>query len=79
MLSLAGLVYPGIAGMVLGTIKVAIPIGGILLPFLLGLIAKYSSFESSLILFPLASLVALVLTYLQFKSLAKIEPVPAPE
>jgi fucose permease len=73
MLSLAGLVYPDSAGIVLGTIKVAIPIGGILLPFLLALLAKYSSFETALILFPLASLVALVLTYFQFKSMANRE------
>lgn len=75
MLSLAGLVYPDIAGMVLGTIKVAIPIGGILLPFLFALLAKYSTFEIALIIFPLASLLALVLTYFQFKTLKKIEPV----
>jgi MFS family permease len=79
MLSLAGLVYPDIAGMVLGTIKVAIPIGGILLPFLLALLAKYSSFEIALIIFPLAGLLALILTYFQFKTLKKIEPVTAAE
>jgi len=79
MLSLAGLYYPNIAGMVLGTIKVAIPIGGILLPFLLALLANYSSFKSALILFPLAGMLGLVLTYFQFKSLKKIEPVQAPE
>jgi fucose permease len=69
MLSLAGLNYPDTAGIVLGTIKVAIPIGGILLPFLLALMAKYSSFEIALILFPLASLSGLVMTYLQFRSM----------
>ena len=79
MLSLAGLVYPEIAGMVLGTIKVAIPIGGILLPFLLGLLARNSSFEIALIIFPLAGLLALILTYFQFKTLKKIEPVNAAE
>ena len=78
MLSLAGLIYPDIAGMVLGTIKVAIPIGGILLPFLLALMAKYSTFERSLILFPLASLVALVLTYFQFKSMERREATIVP-
>jgi fucose permease len=69
MLSLAGLNYPDIAGIVLGTIKVAIPIGGILLPFFLALMTKYSSFETALILFPLAGLLGLVLTYLQFKTM----------
>jgi len=78
MLSLAGLIYPDIAGMVLGTIKVAIPIGGILLPFLLALVSKYSTFERSLILFPLASLVALVLTYFQFKSMERREATIVP-
>lgn len=76
MLSLAGLVYPDNAGLVLGTIKVAIPIGGILLPFLLAILVKYSSFETALIVFPLASLVALVLTSLEFRSLGKIESIP---
>lgn len=72
MLSLAGLNYPDTAGIVLGTIKVAIPIGGILLPFLLALMAKYSSFEIALILFPLASLSGLVMTYLQFRSMNEL-------
>ena len=79
MLSMAGLIYFDRAGLVLGTIKVAIPIGGILLPFFLALVTKYSTFERALILFPIASLLGLVITSFQFKSLRKIEPAPAPE
>lgn len=70
ILSLAGLLYAEMAGMVLGTLKVAFPLGGILLPFLLGLLSKYTSFQAALIIFPLAALLALLLTYLQFRSLS---------
>jgi hypothetical protein len=41
MLSQAGLLYTEIAGTVLGSIKVAIPLGGILILFLMSTVVDY--------------------------------------
>jgi MFS family permease len=59
--TLAGLLYQEIAGTVLGTVKIAIPIGGIIVPFAMSLIAKYISLQISLLLFPLVSLLGFIL------------------
>jgi predicted MFS family arabinose efflux permease len=63
ILTQAGLLYKEMAGTVLGSIKVAIPIGGILVPFLMSTLIRLSSFEVSLILFPLSVLLAFLLIY----------------
>jgi predicted MFS family arabinose efflux permease len=63
MLSQAGLLYKEMAGTVLGAIKVAIPLGGIILPFVMSYLVKYIGFELSLIVFPLSFLIALLLVY----------------
>ncbi|MFW6181694.1 MAG: MFS transporter [Spirochaetota bacterium] len=52
IITLAGISYPAHAGTVLGIIKIAIPIGGTLIPFLLSLLVRFSSFRVSLLLFP---------------------------
>ena len=54
MLIKAGLIYHEMAGTVLGSIKVAIPIDGILLPFVLSLLVQFTSFGVSLFIFPLS-------------------------
>jgi fucose permease len=61
MLAKAGLIYQEMSGTVLGSIKVAIPIGGILLPFILSMLVRNFSFRSSLLLFPLVLLIAFLL------------------
>jgi fucose permease len=66
IITLAGLLYREMAGTAMGVIKAAIPIGGILLPFLMSIIAEYISFQLSLLLFPLACLLALAILF--FKS-----------
>ncbi len=58
IITLASLLFKDIAGTVIGTIKVAIPIGGILLPFIMSLTARYTSFQASLLIMPLAFLLA---------------------
>lgn len=73
MLTQAGLLYRDIAGTVLGSIKVAIPIGGILIPFLMSTLVRYSSFRVSLIIFPLSFLIAFVLIYLTSSARSKLE------
>jgi fucose permease len=56
MLTIAGLLYPEIAGTVLGALKVAIPVGGMILPFLMSMIASQFSLQAALLLYPLAFL-----------------------
>ena len=61
VITLAGLLYPTMAGTVLGAIKVAMPVGGIILPFLMSMITKSLSLEVALILYPLAFLAAFLI------------------
>jgi fucose permease len=61
MLTLAGLTYPQSAGTAMGAIKVAIPVGGILMPFLMSMVAEHSSFQVSLLIFPVAFFLGLLL------------------
>jgi predicted MFS family arabinose efflux permease len=75
MLTQAGILYKDVAGMVLGSIKVAIPLGGILIPFLMSSIVRFSSFQSSLWIFPLAFLVTLVLLYVTFGQMSKVSAI----
>jgi fucose permease len=56
MLSYAGARFREMSGTVMGTVKVAIPIGGVLLPFVMSLAARASSFQLSLLIYPLAML-----------------------
>ncbi|MCJ7536664.1 MAG: MFS transporter [Anaerolineales bacterium] len=72
MLAKAGLIYSEMAGTVLGSIKVAIPIGGILIPFAMSNLVKYWSFNLSLIVFPLSLLTAFVLIYLTTSTESKV-------
>jgi fucose permease len=65
IISLAGLLYQEMAGTAMGIIKTAIPVGGILLPFLMSMLAQYASFQVSLLLFPLAFMLALAILYAQ--------------
>ena len=52
IITLAGLTYKDMSGTVLGIIKIAIGIGGILIPFLLSMISKYTNLDTALALFP---------------------------
>ena len=52
IITLAGLKYPQMSGMVMGIIKLGIPAGGIVVPFLLSMIVQTQSFEAALILLP---------------------------
>lgn len=62
IITLAGLHFKDLAGTVIGAIKVAVPIGGILIAFIMSLIARYSSLQTSLLIFPLAFALAFGLT-----------------
>jgi FHS family L-fucose permease-like MFS transporter len=60
MLALTGLRYREMSGTALGTLKVAIPIGGILLPFLMSVLAQSTSLQIALLIYPAAFLVGFV-------------------
>ena len=58
----AGLRYRHVAGSAMGMVKLAIPVGGIVFPGLLGLVSDVVSFEAALYLLPLSALLFLVAT-----------------
>ena len=61
IISLGGIKYPEASGTVLGLVKLGIPIGGIVMPFLLSLLSNWWSFSGALLLFPLFGVIGLVL------------------
>jgi MFS family permease len=60
VITLAGLMYREYAGTVLGIIKIAIPIGGSLIPFIFSMLSKYVSFKAGLALFPICAVAGLI-------------------
>jgi FHS family glucose/mannose:H+ symporter-like MFS transporter len=75
MLTIAGLLYPEIAGTVLGALKVAIPVGGMVLPFLMSIVARQFSLQAALLLYPLAFLLGFGLL-LASRQLFRISSIP---
>jgi FHS family glucose/mannose:H+ symporter-like MFS transporter len=69
IITLGGQIYPEMAGTVIGSIKVAIPIGGILLPLLMSLMSRQTSLQIALLVFPIALLVAFAVLFLAFRNL----------
>ncbi len=55
LVTMTGLLYPHMSGTALGIVKLGIPIGGIVVPLILSLVSRWSSFQLSLGLFPLAA------------------------
>lgn len=72
MLAYAGQVHEKSAGSVLGIIKIAIPIGGILIPSLFALFQRLTTFQKTLGIYPLALLVAIFALILYQKSQKQI-------
>ena len=73
MITLAGVVYPQMAGTVIGSVKVAIPIGGILMPFLMSVLASQASLQVALLIFPLAMTLAFILLLNELRRLPALE------
>jgi MFS family permease len=74
ILTFAGIIYKEMAGTVLGTLKVGIPLGGIIIPFVMALIAGKASTQASLVIFPLSLLIALLLLWRVMRLEAAREP-----
>ena len=64
MLTYAGLAYPAMTGTVLGAIKIAIPLGGIVTPLLIAAITNRASFGAALLVIPLGLLAGLLMIVL---------------
>lgn len=69
IITMAGLLYPDIAGTVLGAVKVAMPVGGILTPFLMSIVAQQISLQVALLLFPLSFLIGFLILYVGLRRL----------
>jgi len=69
IITLVGQIYPQMAGTAIGSIKVAIPIGGIMIPFTMSLMTSQTSLQWALLTFPLALFVAFVALYFAFREL----------
>jgi MFS family permease len=67
IITLGGLLYREIAGTVLGTIKMAMPVGGIAIAVLMSIIARQVSLQASLLVFPGTFLVALLILALEVR------------
>ncbi|MCO6453000.1 MAG: MFS transporter [Caldilineales bacterium] len=70
LLTLAGVLYPAMSGTVLGAVKVALPLGGIVLPFLMSMITRQASFQAALAIFPLAFLLGFVVLFLSVRDVS---------
>jgi MFS family permease len=64
IITLAGLTYKEMSGTVMGIIKIGLAVGGILIPFLISMITRISSFKASLFLFPAIALASFLSLYL---------------
>ncbi|MBE7550722.1 MAG: MFS transporter [Anaerolineales bacterium] len=73
IITLTGLLYQEMAGTAMGVIKTAIPVGGIVLPFLISVVTQYGSFQLSLALFPLAFLLAFGVLFWEIQPQARRE------
>jgi MFS family permease len=74
IITLAGVTYKDMAGTVLGVIKFAIAIGGILIPFLFSVLSKYASLRVALGLFPAIVFLSFLMLFFARKSFKIEEP-----
>jgi fucose permease len=59
-IALAGLLHREIAGTAMGVIKLAIPVGGIVVPVIISLLSRFASFGAALGLLPVLGVVSCV-------------------
>jgi fucose permease len=71
LITLGGIMFKDMPGTVLGIIKLALPVGGILIPILLSVISKYGSLQLALMLFPLIALTGFVIMFFAKKALPR--------
>jgi len=69
IITLAGLKYPQISGMVMGVIKLGIPAGGVIVPFMLSVLVQVKSFKIALLLLPAIGFIGFMLAVCSRKQL----------
>ena len=69
-IALAGLKFPAMSGMVMGIIKLGIPVGGIVVPLMFSLFVQAASFKVALVLFPVIGITGFILALTHRKQLA---------
>ena len=69
IITLSGLRYPTMSGMVMGIIKLGIPAGGIAVPFMLSVLVQAHSFKTALILLPAIGIIGFMLALYNRKQL----------
>jgi fucose permease len=68
-IALAGLKFPAMSGMVMGIIKLGIPVGGIVVPLMFSLFVQAASFRAALVLFPVIGITGFILALTHRKQL----------
>jgi predicted MFS family arabinose efflux permease len=63
ILAYAGLAFPAMAGTVMGAVKIAIPVGGIITPLLMSAVTSVSSFAVALLVVPAGLLCGLLILF----------------
>jgi len=53
LITLTGMMYRDMSGMALGIVKLAVPLGGIMVPFIVSILSRWGSFQLALGIFPL--------------------------
>lgn len=61
IITMAGMLYNEMTGTVIGVVKVAIPIGGILIPFILSALTRYFPLNTAVKLFPVLSILQFII------------------
>jgi hypothetical protein len=79
VITLGGLLYEHMAGTVLGTIKMAMPVGGILISLLMSVIARQISLQVALLIFPATLLTAFVILFFALRRTKSLQTVGAVE
>lgn len=53
LITLTGTIYRGMPGTAMGIVKLSVPVGGIVVPFVVSLVSRWASFQLALGIFPL--------------------------
>jgi MFS family permease len=61
LITMTGTLFKGMSGTALGIVKLGIPIGGIVIPFILSMVSRWGSFQVSLGIFPLLGVAGCIL------------------
>ena len=64
VITMTGLLFPRMTGTAIGVVKLGVPVGGILVPLMIGGAAKLFSFQGSLLVFPVLAAAGLGIIFL---------------